>query len=212
MVAEPSGPKQAFIDTSQYRGHIDAEAVAASGKVGLFPRTTFVESGTVRIDPLWKETCQRAIKAGLVTSARHRLFAHPSTRTQFDAFVRAAEDADPGCESLIITLDSENDASWAQVTEFEELCRDRWGVWPVMYYPCWWLNGLPGNPQLRDEAVFWHSRYASNPGDLCGGLTSLAGQMWQYTQSGTCPGVSPPVDLNWFYGTRAELEELTVDP
>jgi GH25 family lysozyme M1 (1,4-beta-N-acetylmuramidase) len=34
--------------------------------------------------------------------------------------------------------------------------------------------------------------------------------MWQYTQSGTCPGVNPPVDLNWFYGTAADLRALAV--
>ena len=34
--------------------------------------------------------------------------------------------------------------------------------------------------------------------------------MWQYSQSGTCPGINPPVDLNWFYGTRAQLEALAV--
>jgi GH25 family lysozyme M1 (1,4-beta-N-acetylmuramidase) len=207
MVAIPTGPKVEFIDTSQYRGHIDAEQVAAAGMVALFPRTTFRTS----IDPLWNETCQRALDAGLIAGARHRLYGSPSVATQFDVFARAAEGADPGCERLVLALDSEDDATWGQVTEFEERCKQRWGEWPVAYYPCWWLRGI-GNPTIRPEAVFWHSRYAATPGDLCGGRTTLAGQMWQYTQSGTCPGVSPPVDRNWFYGTRDELEALVVDP
>jgi hypothetical protein len=205
VVAEPSGPKVPFIDTSQYRGHIDAEAVKASGKVGLFPRTTFRTS----VDPLWFETATRALNAGLVCMARHRIYGSPSVADQFNVFVREAEKVRPGCEGLLVCLDSEDDATWSQVQEFEKRAFDRWGVWLVAYYPCWWLRGI-GNPTLRKELTFWHSRYASEPGDLCGGRTTLKGQMWQYTQSGTCPGVSPPVDLNWFYGTEAELRALAV--
>lgn len=207
MVAEPSGPKVAIVDTSQYRGHIDAEAVAASGVVGLFPRTTFAD----QVDPLWQETCQRSLAAGLVTSARHRLYRSPSTQTQFDLFARTLEAADPGGENLIIALNAEDDMTFQQVQEFEGRCKDRWGVWPVMYYSCRWLREI-GNPTINPEAVFWFAHYATTPGDLCGGRTTLDGQIWQYSQSGTCPGISPPVDRNWFYGTRAELEALTVDP
>lgn len=208
MVAEPSGPKVPFVDTSQYRGHVDAEAVARAGKVGLFPRTTFRD----QVDPLWAETCQRALAAGLIVQGRHRLYGSPSVATQFELFARTLEGAaELDWEYVLVCLDSEDDASWGQVRDFEERCQDRWGVWPVMYYPCWWLRGI-GNPTLRSGAVFWHSHYASTPGDLCGGRSSLAGQMWQYSQSGTCPGIDPPVDLNWFYGTRDQLADLAVDP
>jgi GH25 family lysozyme M1 (1,4-beta-N-acetylmuramidase) len=210
LVAEPPGPKVPVVDTSQYRGHIDAEAVAASGVVGLWPRTTYVHNGVLTLDPLWHETATRALHAGLVVSARHRLYRNPSVQAQFDFFVRHAEAVSDGAVDLVIASDAENDSTWDQVTQFEELCKARWGEWPVMYYPCWWLRGI-GNPTLNPEAVFWHSRYASEPGDLCGGRTTLAGQLWQYTDSGTCPGVAPPVDRNWFYGTRAELEALVVD-
>lgn len=205
MVAEPGGPKVAFVDTSQYRGHVDAEAVKRSGKVGLFPRTSFKTS----VDPLWAETIGRALDAGLVGMARHRIFGSPSVATQFETFRAAAEREVPGCEGILICLDSEDDASWSQVQDFEQRCHDRWGVWPVAYYPCWWLRGI-GNPSLRAGQVFWHSRYDDAPGDLCGGRTSLAGQMWQYSQSGTCPGINPPVDLNWFYGTTDQLRALAV--
>jgi GH25 family lysozyme M1 (1,4-beta-N-acetylmuramidase) len=205
VVAVPSGPKVACIDTSQYRGHIDAEAVAGSGKVGLFPRTT----SRTTVDPYWHETIDRALDAGLVGMARHRIYGSPSVSSQFDAFRKAAEAAVPGCEGLLISLDSEDDATWSQVQEFEKRVFDRWGVWLVAYYPCWWLRNI-GNPTIRKELTFWHSRYASEPGDLCGGRTTLDGQLWQYSSTGTCPGVTPPVDLNWFYGTRDELEALAV--
>jgi Glycosyl hydrolases family 25 len=205
VVAVPSGPKVGFIDTSQWRGSVDAEKVAASGKVGLFPRTT----SRTDVDPLWHETIDRALDAGLVGMARHRIYGSPSVSSQFDAFRKTAEAAVPGCDGLLISLDSEDDASWSQVQEFEQRVFDRWGVWLVAYYPCWWLRGI-GNPTIRKECTFWHSRYDDEPGDLCGGRTTLKGQMWQYSSTGTCPGINPPVDLNWFYGTREELEALGV--
>lgn len=208
MASEPSGPKVAFVDTSQYRGSVDAEAVAASGKVGLFPRTSFRD----QVDPYWTETCRRAVDAGLVVQGRHRIYRNPSVQAQFDVYVRAIESVvDLDWDVVLACIDSEDDATWDQVRQFEEKIHDRWDVWPVAYYPCWWLRGV-GNPVLRPECVFWHSHYASTPGDLCGGRTSLKGQMWQYTQSGTCPGVTPPVDLNWFYGTRDQLVALAIDP
>ena len=205
MASEPSGPKVACVDTSQWRGHIDANKVKGAGKVGLFPRTT----SRTDLDPLWHETIDRALAAGLVGMARHRLYGSPSVGAQFDAFRKAAEAAVPGCQGLLISLDSEDDASWAQVTEFEQRTFDRWGVWLVGYYPCWWLPTV-GNPSIRKSVTWWHSRYDTSPGALCGGRTSLAGQLWQYSDSGTCPGIAPPVDLNWFYGTRAQLEALAV--
>lgn len=205
MVAIPSGPKVSFIDTSQYRGHVDAVKVAGAGHVGLFPRTTFRDS----VDPLWRETAKRALDAGLIVAGRHRIYASPSVSSQFSLFAREVEAIWPGAEGLIISLDSEDDAKWNQVQEFEQRAYDRWGVWLLAYYPCWWLRGI-GNPTIRPQCTFWHSRYATQPGDLCGGRTTLKYQAWQYTQEGTCPGVNPPVDLNWFYGTRDDLRELAV--
>jgi Glycosyl hydrolases family 25 len=206
VVAEPSGPKVGFIDTSEWRGHVDCPRVAQAGHVGVFPRTT---AGT-SLDPYWRDTCEGALSAGLVTMARHRLYGSPSTKAQFDAFAREAERVVPGCQGILVSLDSEDDATWAQCSEFEQRAYDRWGTWLVGYYPCWWLDRLPGDPVIRREVTWWHSRYASSPGELCGGRTSLAGQMWQYTAEGTCPGVNPPVDLNWYYGTRAQLQALAV--
>lgn len=206
-MGEPSGPKVGFIDTSQYRGHIDAQAVANSGMVGLFPRTTFQN----QIDPLWSETATRALDAGLVVSARHRLYRNPSVAEQFDLFARTAEAVSSGCQDFIIALNCEDDPTWQQAQDFAQRCVDRWGEWPVAYYACPWLSRV-GNPTIPAQQVFWFSRYASTPDPLCGGRTTLKGQMWQYTQSGECPGVNPPVDLNWFYGTREELEALRVDP
>jgi hypothetical protein len=144
-----------------------------------------------------------------VGMARHRIYREPSVGAQFDAFRKAAEAAVGGCQGLLISLDSEDDATWSQVTEFEQRCYDRWGVWLVAYYPCWWLPSV-GNPKIRAGCTFWHSRYSSTPGDLCGGRTTLVGQLWQYSSKGTCPGITPPVDRNWFYGTRAQLEALAV--
>jgi GH25 family lysozyme M1 (1,4-beta-N-acetylmuramidase) len=205
MVAEPDGPKVPFIDTSQYRGSVDAQKVKDSGKVGLFPRT----SHRVTLDPFWRETATRALNAGLIVAARHRIYREPSVSEQFSFFKRETEAVVPGGEGILISLDSEDDATWNQVQEFEERAYHHWGVWLLAYYPCWWLRGI-GNPTIRKELTFWHSRYSSSPGDLCGGRTTLKYQAWQYTQSGTCPGVNPPVDLNWFYGTAADLRELAV--
>jgi GH25 family lysozyme M1 (1,4-beta-N-acetylmuramidase) len=205
VVAEPSGPKVSFVDTSQYRGSVDANKVKGAGHVGLFPRTSYRTS----VDPYWEETATRALDAGLIVMARHRLYGSPSVADQFEVFKREAERVVGGCEGILVCLDSEDDATWNQVKEFEQRCFDQYERWPVAYYPCWWLRGI-GNPTLRPGTTFWHSRYASSPGDLCGGKTSLDGQMWQYTQSGTCAGVNPPVDLNWFYGTATELRDLAV--
>jgi Glycosyl hydrolases family 25 len=205
MVAEPSGPKVGFIDTSQWREHVDCNKVAQAGYVGVFPRTT---SGT-SLDPYWRDTCEGALAAGLVVAARHRLYGSPSVKSQFDAFAREAEKVVPGCRGILISLDSEDDATWSQVTEFEDRAHDRWGTWLLGYYPCWWLPRV-GNPTIRPQVTWWHSRYASSPGELCGGRTSLSGQAWQYSDSGTVPGVQGPCDLNWYYGTRTELEALAV--
>jgi GH25 family lysozyme M1 (1,4-beta-N-acetylmuramidase) len=54
----------------------------------------------------------------------------------------------------------------------------------------------------RPTATRWESRRPPWP----------APRMWQYSQTGNVPGVSPPCDLNWWLGDNASLAAYVTPP
>ena len=81
----------------------------------------------------------------------------------------------------------------------------------VVYTGRWYWVGVMGNPHGADIGPLWHSEYEPSPDsgpdlDRYGGWPGAT--FWQWTSSGSCPGVSGRCDLNVFYGTHDDLAVL----
>ncbi len=103
-------------------------------------------------------------------------------------------------------LDPQSLADWT-VTFVQEIQRLT-GRAPIIYTgPYFWRTAMADTTRLRDYPLWvasWTS--ASSPGALFGGWTSWA--FWQYTDSGSAPGIPGSIDLNRFccgYGGLAAL-------
>ena len=81
----------------------------------------------------------------------------------------------------------------------------------VVYTGRWYWVGVMENPHGADIGPLWHSEYEPSPDsgpdlDRYGGWPGAT--IWQWTSSGSCPGVSGRCDLNVFYGTHDDLAVL----
>jgi lysozyme len=196
------------IDVSHHQGVIDWAKVKASGQAFAFIKAT---EGTDFRDTRFTENWQSARAAGLVTGAYHFFtFCSPGL-AQAENFLSVAPLDAP---ALPLSVDVEftgNCVGWESVeairrelVTFVESVRSRAGHVPLLYtteevrselvpavlHPQrYWLRSLWGQPS---EAVEWH--------------------FWQYSDSGSVPGITTRVDLNVFAGQGAAWAELLSKP
>jgi GH25 family lysozyme M1 (1,4-beta-N-acetylmuramidase) len=169
--------------------------------------------GNYYVNPYFASDAAAATAAGMYVAAYH--FANPpksSGAAQADYAVKNAGNYHVGGHYLPLALDLEYDpyssnecyglapaqmVSWISgfVTEAATLT----GAAPIIYTPQDWWDTCTANSTAFGKDVLWVPAYsAGTPGTLPTGWSTWT--MWQYTSSGTVPGISGPVDLDYFSG------------
>ena len=194
------------IDVSKYQGKIDWASVRSGGTQFAFIKAT--EGGTL-VDERFVENWDGAKQAGVSRGAYHFMFWCRPAEEQAAWFKRTVPN-DP--DALPPVLDLEWNAqsrtcprrlpreeALAMIKVMLHEMEAHTGKRPIIYtditfhrdvlegelshYPHW----------VRSVAAEPHERYPNRPWLL-----------WQYTAAGRVPGIQTEVDLNAFYGGRAE--------
>lgn len=93
------------------------------------------------------------------------------------------------------------------ISQFLAEAQAKTGASPVIYTTTNWWNTCTGNSTAFAGNVLWIASYsAGTPGALPAGWNSW--NMWQYSSAGTVPGISVPVDLDYFSGTPETKQTL----
>ena len=194
------------IDVSKYQGKIDWASVRSAGTEFAFIKAT--EGGTL-VDERFVENWDGAKQAGVSRGAYHFMFWCRPAEEQA-AWFRSTVPSDP--DALPPVLDLEWNAqsrtcprrlpreeALAMIKVMLHEMEAHTGKRPIIYtdvtfhrdvlegelshYPHW-VRSVAAEPQ---------ERYANRPWLL-----------WQYTAAGRVPGIQTEVDLNAFYGGRAD--------
>ncbi len=206
---KPSTTLTEGIDVSHWQGSIDWARVRAAGK-----RFTYIKSSenTSFVDNKYATNRAGAKAAGLLVGAYH--FAQPGTGAG-DAVAEADHFVDTAriqSGDLIPVLDLEvtngmgSSSLQAWVKSFLTRVYDRTGVRAGIYVsPSFW-SGKMGNSSWfasNGYKVLWvaHWTTAGSPSVPAGNWGGNGWTFWQYTSSGTVPGISGRVDLNRYKGT-----------
>lgn len=216
FVAEPpSGTPSATdgitegIDVSHWQGTIDWAKVRAAGK-----RFVFIKSSedTDFVDSKYATNRAGAKAAGLLVGAYH--FAQPGSASgdavrEADHFVNTAR---PARGELLPVLDLEvtNGLSpsalqtWTRT--FLTRVYERTGVRAGIYVsPAFWKSSMGDTTWFAANGykVLWtaHWTTASSPSSPANNWGGHGWTFWQYSSTGTVPGISGRVDLNRYRGT-----------
>lgn len=193
------------IDVSRHQGDIDWRAVARAGTRFAYIKAT---DGGDYLDPKFRENWEESRAAGIPRGAYHFIYwcrpAHEQV-AWFAANVPAEPDALPPVLDLEWNNHSscEHDLSREEVLEMVRVIlagmEAHTGKVPIIYTDINFhrdvLEGVPlDNPMwLRSTAAEPHERYKNRPFTF-----------WQWTQTGTVPGIRTEVDRNAWYGSETD--------
>ena len=197
------------IDVSHYQGVIDWPKVAAAGVKFVFIKAT---DGATLADPMAKTNASGAAAAGLPFGFYHFWRPTDDWRAQADFFLSVIDDAAPLANAGILpnVLD----------IEVGSLSEDNQGD------ALSWLKAAPGqiaivyvSPSyarfnLTDPAWIQYSLWSAHYTDLMQPNTDKwpSWMFWQRQGNGTIPGISTPVDIDWFNGSEKDLWKLVAPP
>jgi lysozyme len=203
LAARPSRERYPVVgvDVSHHQGRIDWAAVAQSGVSFAFVKAS---EGTDFRDRRFSQNWQAARAAGIVVGAYHFFTFCSEGREQARHF-RSVVPAEPGALPPAVDVEfAGNCRSWtseaqiqAELVAFVAEIERTFGRSPVLYTTeDAFRRVIP--PELHDRR-FWLR-------DLFGEPASPTGRfwIWQYSDSGSIPGIRGPVDLNVFGGSTAE--------
>ena len=193
------------IDVSHYQGAVNWAAVRAGGRRYAFCKAT---EGTTYTDPTFAANWPAMRAAGLLRGAYH--FGRPGTSAaaQADYFCDAVRPA-PGDLKPVLDLEATDGMTPAQVrawvVAFVSRVVARTGQTPVIYTGYYFWRDSAGNGSNLN-CPLWLAQYASAVTLVPAAWATWT--FWQYTSTGTCPGVAGGVDLDAFNGNKTGLNNL----
>jgi GH25 family lysozyme M1 (1,4-beta-N-acetylmuramidase) len=203
-------------------GNIDWQAVAASGVSFTIVKATEGPDGATPpyTDPYFAGDFAGAGSAGLYRGSYHMARpALPLTTAgdqarQYIAVtgtLHGALDLPP-----VLDLEHTGGLSPADLTAWAatwlSTVQQLTGRLPMIYTsPNFWATAL-GNTTTLNQYFLWIARWtdAPDPSPLPGGWTSWT--FWQYTSTGSIPGISTAVDISRFCCSLARLAEISGSP
>ncbi|MBC8129318.1 MAG: glycoside hydrolase family 25 protein [Rhizobiaceae bacterium] len=194
------------IDVSKYQGEIDWGAARDGGVAFAYIKST---EGGDRVDSRFAENWRGAGAAGIPRGAYHFFYWCRDGRSQARWFIdnvpRDANalppvlDVEWNPDSPTCTKRPPRDDVVKEMNAFMDELESHYGVRPLVYAPIDIHRERLVGTFPRHE--FWLRAVRDHPGNV---YTSRPFRFWQYTATGTVPGVSGEVDRNAFSGSRAD--------
>ncbi len=202
-------PRPVGIDISHHQGAINWQQVRSSGRVFAFVKAT---EGFTFDDPLFAQNMTAGQAAGVLMGAYH--FARPDNNAAIDEADHFVAVAGPWLRNGFLRpaldlerLPDEGPGALTQwVNEWMDRVEARTGVAPVIYasatYANWCLDAsLTPHP-------LWIPYWTG--GDVQSGDPPTTGvwqgwTFWQYSSTGTVPGINGAVDVDIFNGSYTNL-------
>lgn len=193
------------IDIARYQGDVDFNRARAAGTHFVFMKAT---EGKDYLDPEFRTNWERARRAGMPRGAYH-FMTWCSLASEQAAWFRANVPADPDALPPVLDLEWNHGSSCkAKFSKEDTLEKIRLmlaemeahtGKIPIIYTDMTFHRDILEGEHF--DNVFWLRSTAAEPHERYRGRMWT---FWQWTQTGTMPGIRGEVDRNAFYGTEPE--------
>jgi lysozyme len=197
------------IDVSYYQGTVDWAKVKAAGQSFAFVR---VSDGIDYPDTKFAQNWPAVKNAGLVRGFYQFFRPGKDVQAQVNLLIAkldAAGGFHPGDLPPVLDLESDGGLSAATVVarakQWLDLVEATYGVKPIVYTAAFMSNVI-GNK--FSNYTLWVANYLATCPTMPSGWTDWS--FWQDSDKGSVKGVGTPVDTNFFNGSLAELQALTL--
>ncbi len=202
------------IDVSYYQGDIDWQAVAGAGYQFAIARINHSDF----MDPKFDQNWAGIQSVGMLRGAYQYFEPGEDVAVQAQIVIDKLGMLAPGDLPAVIDVETTGGLPPAQVAqavgEWLALVEAGTGKKPLIYTGKYFWQDNVASPDYAGYPL-WHAQYPNacqppaSPPPACG-CANIADQwsemfMWQYSSSGSVPGIVGNVDLNVFNGTYAEL-------
>lgn len=191
------------VDVSHHNKNVDCKAIKAAGYSFAYVKAT---EGKTFVSPKFHENVKKAKAAGLKVGAYHFMRQNIDPVEQAQFFLNKIKDQDldmiPVCDWE--SHDGAGEAQqYANVKKFLDYIEQKLGKKPLIYTGKWFIDQVEAKdrsitiPSWLAQYPLWISDYGVNRTypRMPKPWTEYA--IWQFTESGTIPGISPgKFDLN----------------
>jgi GH25 family lysozyme M1 (1,4-beta-N-acetylmuramidase) len=199
------GSTTSGVDVSYYNGTIDWAKAKAAGVQFTFIR---VSDGTAFKDPRFATYWAGAKAAGVVRGAYQFFRPAQDPIAQADLLVDTMGALDDGDLSPVIDVEATGGLGpasvAARVTTWVNRVKARTGRTPIVYTGKYFWRDQVGASTAQQDAALWVAQYTSLCPDLPAPWTRWT--FWQYSESGSMPGIPGQVDMDRFNGSLADLQ------
>ena len=208
----------AGIDVSRWQGDIDWDTLKSSGLVDFcWVKVTEGNTHVHKGSPHNISECRRLnVPVGGYHFARPDL--HTDPYKEVENFVKNCPmevgDLKPVFDFEVAggTHDKESLRVWA--VDFLEEFEKESGIRPVVYTGGNMVKYKLKSTKILEDYILWHALYSKRaiemgiPKDRLGGWKEW--RIWQWTGSGTLPGVTTKIDRNWLVGGPTAFKEVLI--
>lgn len=194
------------IDVSHFQGTINWTSVKNSGKRFAFAKAT---EGRTFTDPRFASNWPAMKNVGLIRGAYH--FGRPGSDpvVQADHFINTVRPVS-GDLQLVLDLEVTDGRTPSQVrswtVSFINRVKARTGRPGIIYTGFFFWRDSAGNGSNLN-CPLWLAAYVSNPNNFVPAAWPFF-TFWQYTSTGSVPGISGNVDRDAFNGSLTGLNNL----
>jgi lysozyme len=193
------------IDLSRFQTSVDWREARANGVNFAFIKAT---EGGDRVDPMFEEHWRGAAAAGVRRGAYHFFYHCRPAAEQARWFIKAVPRS-PGALPPVLdmewtptsptcTIRRDGATIREEARIFIDILERHYGQRPMIYTT---VDFFQDTELWRLQGVeFWLRSVADHPH---GAYDGTAWSFWQYTSTGLVPGISGPVDINVFAGSKA---------
>jgi lysozyme len=198
------------IDVSEYQGTINWTQVHASGRGFAIAR---VSDGTGHPDSTFSTNWSGIKAAGMVRGVYQFFRASEDPTAQANLLLSGVGTLAPNDLAPVADVEVSDGVSGSQLVSnlatWVSVIKNATGREPMIYAAPGFWNGLPNTAQFS-SVVLWVADWQVNCPDT---PTPWSGwSFWQYTDTGSVPGISGNVDLDQFNGTLAQLGQPAAAP
>ena len=203
--------KEKCIDVSTWNGNIDWNAVVKSGIKYAMIRSSFGVENPNQVDNKFVRNITNAQKAGVKCGIYHYSYAKSAAeaKKEADFCLKTIKNYEI---DLPVAFDIEDSSQTGlgkdTLTNIVIAFCDRIksaGYTPMLYCNPSWLNSYLHKDKLIGKYDLWLAHWGvSSPSYDCA--------IWQYSESGSVPGVSGSVDMNWIFKDYTSTKPATTKP